>query len=123
LLSKISRRTFAHVLSVLLPRLLVMIPALIAAVASMVIAIIATIAVVSHREMDDRNRRLCISAAVVGTAAALLIVGLNPEIFRRTLTCLAYVLPILAIGIAAKVTGIATKMNKVVVHMRRQRRE
>jgi hypothetical protein len=111
------------VLSVLLPKLLVMIPALIATVASMVVAIIATIAVVGHRVMDDRDRRLCISGVVVGTAAALLNVGLNPEIFRRTLTCLAYVLPILAIGIAAKVTGIATKMNKAFVHVRRQRRE
>ena len=98
-----------------------MIPALIAAVASMVVAIIATIAVVSHREMDDRDRRLCISGAVVSTAAALLNVGLKPEIFRPTLTCLAYVLAILAIGIAAKVTGITTKMTKVVVRVRRHR--
>lgn len=94
-----------------------MIPALIAAVASMVVA------VVGHQEKDDRNRRLCSSGVVVGMAATLLSFCLNPEIIRPTLTCLAYVLAILAIGIAAKVTGIATKMNKVVVHMRRQRRE
>ena len=100
-----------------------MIPALIAAIASMVVAIIATIAVVSHQDMDDRKRRLCISAVVVGMAATLLSFCLNPEIIRPTLTCLAYVLAILAIGIAAKVTGITTKMTKVVVHMRRQRRE
>ena len=87
----------------------------------MVVAIVAIIAVVSDREMDDRNRGLCISAVVVGTAAALLIVGLKPGIIRPTLTCLAYVLAILVIGIAAKVTDIASKMTKVVVHLRGQR--
>ena len=98
-----------------------MIPALIAAIASMVVAIIATIAVVSHREMDDRNRRLCSSGVVVGIAAIVLSFCLNPEIIRPTLTCLAYVLAILAIVIAAKVTGIATKMTNVVVRVRRHR--
>ena len=97
------------------PKLLVMIPALIAAVASMVVA------VVSHQEMDDRNRRSCTSGVVVGAAATLLSFCLNPEIIRPTLTCLAYVLAILAVGIAAKVTGITTKMTKVFVHVRRQR--
>ncbi len=95
-----------------------MIPALIAAIASMVVAIKA---VVSHQEMDDRKRRLCSSGVVVGVAAILLSFSLKPEIIRPTLTCLAYVLAILAIVIAATVTGIATKMTKVVVHVRRQR--
>jgi hypothetical protein len=54
-------------------------------------------------------------------AATLLSFCLNPEIIRPTLTCLAYVLAILAIGIAAKVTGITTKMTKVVVRVRRHR--
>ena len=93
-----------------------MIPALIAAVASMVVAI-----VVSHQEMDDRNRRLCSFGVVVGLAAILLSFCLNPEIIRPTLTCLAYVLAIFAIAIAAKVTGITTKMTKVVVRVRRHR--
>ena len=89
-----------------------MIPPLIAAVASMVAAIM--IAVVGHQEMDDR-KRLCSPGVVVGAAAALLIVCLNPEIIRPTLTCFAYFLAILAIGIAT------TKMTKVVVHVRRHR--
>jgi hypothetical protein len=58
---------------------------------------------------------------VVGTAATLLSLCLNPEIIQPTLTCLAYVLAILAVGIAAKVTGITTKMTKVFVHVRQQR--
>jgi hypothetical protein len=120
-LSKISRQTVGHVLSVLLPRLLVMIPALFAAVASMVVAIVAFIAVVSHQEMDDRNRRLSICAVVVGTVATLLSVCLNPEMIRPILTCLAYVLAILVIGIAAKVAGVATKVSRVVVQVRPKR--
>ena len=102
-------QTVAHVLSALVPELLVMIPALIVAVASMVVAIIAAIkAFVSHQEMDDRNRRSCISAVVVGTAASLLSLCLNPDIIRSTLACLPAILLILAIGIATKGTGIAT---------------
>jgi hypothetical protein len=93
-----------------------MIPALIAAVASMVGGTIAAIF------MDDRNRRLCISAVVLGTAAALLSVGLNPEIIRPTLTCVEYLLAILVIGIAAKVTGIAAQATRTVVRLWRRRR-
>jgi hypothetical protein len=92
-----------------------MILALIAAVASMALA------VVGHQEMDDRNRRLCKSGVVVGIAAALLSVCLNPEIIRPTLTCLAHVLTILVLGIAAKATGIATKLAHAVVHLMQRR--
>jgi uncharacterized membrane protein YvlD (DUF360 family) len=98
-----------------------MIPALIAAIASMVVAIIATIAVVSHQDMDDQKRRLCICAVVVGAAATLLFVCLNPEIIRPALTCLAYVLAILVLGIAAEVRGIATKLAHAVVHLTQRR--
>jgi hypothetical protein len=99
-----------------------MIPALIVAVASMVGAIIAAIgAVLSHQEMDDRNRRLCVFGVVAGIVATLLSVGLNPEIIQPTLKCLASILAILAIGIATKVTGIATKVTRAVVHLRRRR--
>jgi hypothetical protein len=99
-----------------------MIPALIVAVASMVGAIIAAIgAVLSHQEMDDRNRRLCVFGVVAGIVATLLSVCLNPEIIQPTLKCLAFILAILAIGIATKVTGIATKVTRAVVHLRRRR--
>jgi hypothetical protein len=87
-----------------------MIPALIAAVASMVCAIIAAIFI------DDRNRWLCIFAMVLGTAATLLSVCLNPEIFRPTLAWLVDILVILAIGIVTKVTGIA-RVTRAVVHL------
>jgi hypothetical protein len=98
-----------------------MILALIAAVACIIIVSILTVmAVVSHREMDYRKRRLCLTGVVVGTIAVGLILLINHEVFLPAVICFVCVLVALTIAIFAQVTPIGTVVIRAAVRWRRQ---
>lgn len=93
-----------------------MILLLIAAVACIIVVSILTVmAVVSHREMDYRKRRLCLTGAVVGTIAVGLILLINHEVFLPAVICFVGVLVALTIAIFAQVTPIGTAVIRAVV--------
>jgi hypothetical protein len=98
-----------------------MVLALTAAVACIIIVSILTVmAVVSHREMDYRKRRLCITGVVVGTIAVGLILLIHHEVFLPAVICFVGVLVALTIAIFAQVTPIGTAVIRTVVRWRRQ---
>jgi hypothetical protein len=85
-----------------------------------IVSILTVMAVVSHREMDYRKRRLCLTGVVVGTIAVGLVLLINHEVFLPAVICFVCVLVALTIAIFAQVTPIGTVVIRAVVRWRRQ---